>query len=340
MTHRDAFLARVAFAWPLDRWTSRKVIVAISGGPDSVALLRALVAVHRSAEGTGKIVAAHFNHRLRGAESDEDESFVRELCDKLGIELFVGHAARSIEDNKERRGLEGSAREARYDFLRQLALSEGARYVAVAHTADDQAETILHHILRGTGLAGLRGMPRVRKLTEGVSLIRPLISFSRQDLRDYLAAIGQAYRTDSSNADTDRTRNRIRRQLLPHLAKRYNAEVAGALSRLGRLAGEAQEVIEQLAADVARKGIFSREGKEQMVLEAAAFAAAAPIVVREALIWIWRELEWPRDAMGLEEWEALAEMVTQQQPVITSKNLPGRVSARRIGERLVLSRDR
>jgi len=337
MSKKDNLEERLDNAWPVARWIHRKVIVAISGGPDSVALLHFLAVQHFHAEGTGKILAAHFNHRLRGAESDADEAFVREFCKKIRVELIVGHSDGAIETDKQRRGLEGSARDARYDFLRQTALAEGARYVAVAHTADDQAETILHHILRGTGLAGLRGMPRVRKLTEGVSLIRPWLSISRRDLRTYLHQVCQDFRTDSSNADLDRTRNRIRRELLPHLAQEYNPEVAAALVRLGQLAGEAQDTIEQLAEALASRAI-AEASAEHMVLRCDVFSGAAPLVVRETLIQIWRQQVWSRDAMGLAEWEALAALVISPAIQATAKTFPGNIEAKRTGDSLMLTR--
>lgn len=328
------FLDRLAASWPLERWIDRAVIVAVSGGADSVALLAALVALRRQEAGKGRIVAAHFNHQLRGAESDGDAEFVRSLAKKLGVEVVVGQAAADLAAEKRRRGLEGSARDARYDFLRQAARSEGARYVAVAHTADDQAETILHHILRGTGLAGLRGMPRARPLAEGVSLIRPLLSIARSELRDYLAAIGQDFRTDSSNADLDRTRNRIRHELLPSLARDFNPEIHSALIRLARLGGEAYEVVENLAAELAARAVIERSD-QQVTLRRKAFGGAAPIVVREALIVVWREQDWSRDAMGLAEWELLAEMVKGEGSE-TARTFPGNIEARCDGETIVL----
>src|SRR5262249_19663731 len=146
-----------------------------------------------------------------------------------------------------RDGLEAAARDARYHFLRSTAERLGARYVATGHTADDQVETILHHILRGSGLAGLAGVPRLRSPSAAVTLIRPLLTIERTEVEDYLRQLGQDYRCDASNLSTEHTRNRIRHELLPLLADRFNPHVRDALRRLGTLAGEAQEVLSGLA---------------------------------------------------------------------------------------------
>jgi tRNA(Ile)-lysidine synthase len=191
--------------------------------------------------------------------------------------------------------------------------------------------------LRGTGLGGLRGMPRVRKLTEGVSLIRPFLSIPRTDLRRYLQHVGQEYRTDSSNADTERTRNRIRLELLPQLEKEYNPEVAGALVRLGQLAGESQQLIEELAADLATRAVIER-GATSVVLRVDVLQASPAIVVREALIRIWRDQSWSRDAMGFDEWESLRSILDGPNEASLVRDFPGNISARRSREHLLLTR--
>ena len=228
---------KLAASWPPAAWQDLTLLVAVSGGADSVALLRALTAVQGG--GSGRIHAAHFNHHLRAAESDADQAFVVELCHGLGIACEVGHTAGSLAEVPGT-GLEEAARAARYDFFRQAAERLGARYLATAHTADDQAETILHRVIRGTGVAGLAGIARVRSLGPAVSLIRPLLGVRRGEVLAYLEELRQPYRRDSSNDDRRFTRNRLRRELLPLLASQYNAGVVEALLRLGSLAGEAQ----------------------------------------------------------------------------------------------------
>jgi tRNA(Ile)-lysidine synthase len=225
------------------------VLAAVSGGADSVALLLGLSQLR--AASPGRLVAAHFNHRLRGSESEQDQAFVEELSREVGVECIVGAAAADLAAAHGGQGLEGAARQVRYEFLARAADQCGARYVATAHTADDQAETILHHILRGTGLAGLAGIPRTRPLTPAATLIRPLLAVTRQEVLDYLQQLGKTYRDDSTNRLTDLTRNRIRLELLPLLERDFNPQVRGALLRLGRLAEEADDWLSGQATSLA-----------------------------------------------------------------------------------------
>ena len=185
------------------------------------------------------------NHQLRGGESEADEQFVSTLARELGLQFECDRLeAATIKTCSD--GIEQAARSQRYLFLTNAAEKFGARYVACAHTADDQIETILHRMIRGTGIAGLAGIPRSRLLSPAVTLIRPLLEVRRTELVDYLALLGQPYREDSSNQDRRFTRNRIRHDLLPHLAEHYNPAVGEALRRLARLAGESQSVIREL----------------------------------------------------------------------------------------------
>ena len=129
-----------------------------------------------------RIVAAHFNHRLRGAAADADQQFVQQTCQSLNVHCLLGDADPvAYPQARAGTGLESAARQLRYRFLIETAEQSGARYVATGHTADDQAETVLHHVLRGTGLAGLAGIPAIRRASEAVTLVRPLLSFSRRN---------------------------------------------------------------------------------------------------------------------------------------------------------------
>jgi len=247
--------AKLAAAWPPQTWQDVTVLLAVSGGADSVALLRAMTALHPGGE--GRLAVAHFNHRLREDQSAADEAFVVDLCRQLGTPCEAGHGRPGELSGCGRDGLEAAARKARYEFLAATAARLGARYVVTAHTADDQAETILHRIIRGTGIGGLRGMARARllrlpflerdqpeELSEEpvqwaefpspgtATLIRPLLEIRRGELVDYLDDLAQPYRSDASNADVRFTRNRIRHELLPRLAEQFNSAVVDALLRL------------------------------------------------------------------------------------------------------------
>lgn len=233
MESRELLEQSIQQAWPTKRWANVTVLIAVSGGADSVALLRLLARV-RPANSRGKLLVGHFNHKLRGGESDEDERFVQHLAKSLGLTCLTV-AGNPPDPTKFS---ENDARDARYAFLQRTAADFGARYIVLAHTADDQAETILFRALRGTGITGLAGMPTVRPLTAAVSLIRPLLCVRRAVLRDYLTSLGQSFREDSSNADLRFARNRLRGEVIPRLAREYDPAIVETLLKLGEQAAE------------------------------------------------------------------------------------------------------
>jgi tRNA(Ile)-lysidine synthase len=324
----------LASSWPPDDWRDVTVVVAVSGGADSVALLCGLHEL-RGPTGAGRLVVAHFNHRLRAAAED-DAQFVRQLAQRLDVDCDIGVAVELVSSSGGD-GLEAQARAARYGFLLQTAQRYGARFIATAHTSDDQAETILHRIIRGTGLAGLAGIPRIRPLSEAVTLIRPLLSVSRDDVAAYLSARRQSYCLDESNEDPSFTRNRIRHALLPQLAAQYNPNVREALLRLGHLAGEAQRVIEKIAGDLATHTVKS--GSRQLEIDCLQLLDQPRHLVRELLIFVWKQQNWPQQQMGLQEWDSLATMVFSPLPDKAIQNFPGNIRAERRQDKLFLSKE-
>lgn len=330
------FLEKLSRSWPPDRWSDVTVLVAVSGGADSVALLRGMSQLRVPAG--GRLVAAHFNHRLRGPESDADQAFVAEVAREVGLELIAGAATSDLSRQHRGEGLEGAARQARYEFLAAAADRCGARYVATAHTADDHAETILHHILRGTALAGLAGIPRVRPLTAAATLIRPLLDATRGEVLDYLRLIEQAYRDDSSNQLLDFTRNRIRRELLPLLERDFNPHVRSALLRLGKIAHEADEWLRHESLELAQK--ISRPIAGGMEIDTELLDPASELVVRYLFICIWQEQGWPLADMSFEKWEQLRELAsaTASDPRPLVQTFPGGIGAVKKGEVLRLFR--
>jgi tRNA(Ile)-lysidine synthase len=307
MTH--PLETKLAEAWPPAAWADVTVLVAVSGGADSVALLRAMAAL--KAGGEGRLCAAHLNHRLR-PEADEDRQFVVDLCGRLGLPCEVGSADAGALAAAAGDGIEAAARAARYDFLQQAAGRLGARFIATAHTADDQAETVLHRIIRGTGIRGLSGMARARPLGHAV-LIRPLLSVRRTELVAYLDALGQPYRQDASNLDPRYTRNRIRRHLLPRLQRHFNAEIVDSLLRLGSLAGEAQAVIDDdVEAWFERCVTDDDRGEVRLALEP--LAGRPRYLIRELLMALWRQSGWPMQSMGMVKWDELCDMATSDAP--------------------------
>lgn len=210
------------------------LVVGVSGGADSVALLDVLVTLGR--ERGFAVEAAHLDHGLR-ADSADDAAFCRQLCRALGVRLHEGSADVASRARRERRGLEDAARRERYAFLRRVRRAAGARAIAVAHTRDDQAETVLLRLLRGAGPAGLAAMrPRRGRL------LRPLLAASRQQVLAHLGERGLAWRDDATNADPRFARNRVRTELLPYLEQRFNPRVREALASTAALAAEESDL--------------------------------------------------------------------------------------------------
>lgn len=274
------------------------VIVAVSGGSDSVALLRIL---RELGEEFGLALAvAHLDHGVRGATAEADARFVADLAGQLGLPFELGRWSPPRPAH-----FEADARRARYDWLVEAARRHGAAAVAVGHTQDDQAETILQRILRGTGPRGLAGIPARRRLAEGVDLIRPLREASRVSLRDYLGSIGQDWREDATNADTSRTRSRLRHELLPLLARDYNPRVVEALVRLGQIAATREPTFERLLREHERAAIVTA-GPDAIVLRRERLVALPPALRVELLRSIWRHAGWPEGAMTAGLWRRLA----------------------------------
>jgi len=238
------------------------ILVALSGGADSVALLHALVEL-RESFGL-RLAAAHLNHALRGDESDRDQCFCRDLCTRLNVDFMV---ERATELAPQMPNLEEAARRARHEFLDRAAVHTGCEYVALGHHADDQAETVLMRLLRGAGLAGLSAMAE----SGPGRLIRPLLSLTRRDILNYLDEIGATFVTDASNFSPALLRNRIRHDLLPTLNREY---APGTSKRLAALAAEMQSVDRFLSRAAAWElsGLLGAEGE----LDLSRFARVDP----------------------------------------------------------------
>ncbi|WP_024832762.1 tRNA lysidine(34) synthetase TilS [Ruminiclostridium josui] len=204
------------------------VIVGISGGYDSVCLLHVLYSI--SKELGIKIYPVHINHMLRGEEALRDENFVRSFCSSLGLEVYVKHIDVAKKAKSEKTSLEEAGRNARYETFSIVAEEQGASKIAVAHSRNDQAETILMRICRGTGLEGLRGMEYKRD-----NIIRPLLDVDRYQIEEYVKGMGIEAVTDSSNLHTDYFRNRIRLNVIPAINEASGADVTENLLRLSKI---------------------------------------------------------------------------------------------------------
>jgi tRNA(Ile)-lysidine synthase len=248
---RTAF-ARYGMLVPGDR-----VLAACSGGPDSVALVSLLLKLRE--EMPLEIIVAHFNHRLR-PEAAGDEAFVRDLARGWVLPLVTGSKDVRLEARRRKLNLEEAARELRYDFLRAAARKAGATKIATGHTMDDQAETVLMRLFRGTGLTGLGAIGPVSGPAE-CPVIRPLIGARREAIEAYLRAGGLAFRTDESNLDRKFLRNRIRLDLLPALAREYAPGIVEHLAALASFAREEDELLAAFVREMADEFIMRTGGE-------------------------------------------------------------------------------
>ncbi len=230
-----------------------RVGVAVSGGADSVALLRLLDGVRKRLGIT--LIVVHFDHCLRGAESEADAKFVSELARRMALDMVVKREDVAAAAAKHKWNIEDAARRLRYAFFESVVEEGKATRIGVAHTADDQAETVLAHLLRGSGPAGLAGIYPVAG-----TIVRPLLWCRRENLRKYLRELKQDWREDATNRDVRRMRARIREQLLPLLEKDFSPQIATRLGRIARLSREEEQFWAALVEDRFRALVRSKGG--------------------------------------------------------------------------------
>ncbi|MFH0910143.1 MAG: tRNA lysidine(34) synthetase TilS [Planctomycetota bacterium] len=256
-----------------------KVVVALSGGMDSAVLAHLFARYAKEVRPGLSLILAHFNHRLRGEASDADEAFCRGLAGRLGRPFASAGGDVRVEARRRGLSLEEAARRARYDFLHAVCRRENASVLAIGHHADDQAETVLMNLLRGSGVLGLAGMPRV--LPGPVRTIRPLLDVFRFDIAEYAEWTGVAFRHDESNEDTRFFRNRLRRLVLPALEK----TLPSLKDHLLRIAALAQRLWRWIEPEVDRqiRSLAEEDSFEGIGLPVAALEEMHPSLRAEVL---------------------------------------------------------
>ena len=330
--------------WPASRYRDIGVVVGCSGGADSVALLTALseLAAAGSSEAPerGFLIAAHFNHGFRGQESDADAEFVRELADSLGVkcQIYRGQSTRADE---------ASARDQRRSFFADLMRREGCRYLALAHSLDDNVETFLFRLLRGTGPIGLAGIDRFRSLgddpqTSDFVVARPMLQLRRAEIREALRYRGIAWREDSSNRSSQYHRNWIRNQVIPMIQGEF-PHVVPAIGRT--IEGQREwEIVLRAAADRWLEKFHIRDNPLTFCrLDRVGLAADdgdrlhSQAVAIEAFRKCWHRKRWPLMPMDQVRWTRLFEMLNGLGP--DSINLAGKISVTRDDVSVTLTRD-
>src|SRR5689334_3532742 len=270
------------------------ILVAVSGGADSTALLLALEELKRQQKLYPDICVAHLDHRLRKS-SARDAKWVAELAAQLGFHIVIGRSKVAADARANKDNLEQAARKARYAFLERTAKRVAASYVLTAHTMDDQAETVLLRLMRGSGGSGLGGMEAVRPLTKdgSIKLVRPILWARRIETEDYSRFRKTAYLSDEMNDDQTFARVRVRKQLLP-LMQSFNNRVVEALSRTAAQLREDGAVLFNDSGALLRQAVVSTQQHENgtPALDVKVLANAAPALRRRAL------REWLTEARG------------------------------------------
>ncbi|MBT6644065.1 MAG: tRNA lysidine(34) synthetase TilS [Planctomycetaceae bacterium] len=325
----SGFLEDVSRGLPLSWDWRQPVIIGVSGGADSLALLYSLAELSRG-ENNASVVVAHVEYDLR-AEASCDRECVVQHAEQLGFPCYWKKCrVQSAQGAQQGDGTEALARRLRYDFFSELAFEIGARHVAVGHTRDDQAETILHRLLRGTGLGGVAGMPATRELSEGVSLVRPLLHIRRQQPRDFLQAIGQAWRDDESNQQLHFARNFLRHRVLAEVERGPYPAAVEALVRFGEQASAVMASRLQKIDAVIEKGVEQKNDGKILIHQKGIGDDSS--IVPEALIEIWKRKGWPRQELSSKHLNQLTEMifcgVLKGAPVPNAVDLPGGIHAR------------
>jgi tRNA(Ile)-lysidine synthase len=310
MQPRHSFLTKLSQGLMRLNADGQGMLLAVSGGADSMGLLHGVL--NSAADSTGlRIEVAHLNHALRGPESDADAELVRETCERAAIPLTTETLSAGTLKSSPNGSIENAARTARYEFLQRTALAKALPLIVTAHHQQDQTETILFSLLRGTGLRGLRGIPETRTLASGIQLIRPMLNIEQTVVRDYVTTNRVAFRDDSSNASPDFARNRIRMLLHSLTATNSNENadrnvLESSLLTLGNQAAKTMATIDRLS-----KKILSETLLEQSPLilkfDRPGLKTWPEPMIRHALILQWSNQQWPRQQMNSAQWQRLSD---------------------------------
>lgn len=327
MTHSFALVSRVAQVVHRQRLfnSGDTLVVAVSGGADSTALLDILANLP---DHNFNLIVAHLNHCLRGAESDADEEFCRELALRYSASFESCCVDVATMAEEQRLNLEDAGRRARIDFFNAIKLKYSAAAVVLAHHADDQAETVLQRLLRGAGMNGLSGMT----YRNDRGYVRPLLEVTRREIEQYLRELGLSWRDDASNSDTVYLRNSIRHKLLP-LLEEYNPSIRANLVATASIICEDEALLEQLAVQVF--GGSCRAERGEVVCSVGSLQALHIALRRRVLRIAYKQLTGNLDGVGQCHIRALCDLIDSNKPNLQI-SLPQLVTARREYDQLIL----
>ena len=256
-----------------------RVVVGVSGGPDSISLLHILNKFYKNNILDFEIIVAHVNHQIR-EEANDDEEYVREYCEKNNIKFYAKRIDVIKYANNNKMGLEEAGRKIRYDFFDEILEKEHANKIAIAHNKNDKAETIIMNIIRGSGISGLRGIEPIRDN----KYIRPIIECERAEIEKYADENDLNPRIDKTNFENDCTRNKIRNIVLPYIKKEFNSNIIETMNRLSNLAIETDEYIQKQVLEI-HDEIKIEETKKNIVLDLKKFNSKDILIRKRLLIY-------------------------------------------------------
>lgn len=321
----SGLIQRVADSFPVESWKNAKVLVAVSGGPDSVALLLFLAKIAHQHSIADNLVVAHCNHQT-GEQNKHDQRFVNQLSDQMGLPFVAIRRGGKNDISSGGPSSEESLRNFRYHALIQAAQDAAARYIVTGHTKDDQIETVLFRLCRGTGIFGLSGIRSLR-VTDGISVIRPMLEITRKEILAFLSELNQSFQLDPSNSSNHYTRNFLRNEVLPLIDCKFGKQFRDSFSRLSEQAVELEHFLDSLAQEFA-----SQEAIGTQVIDVSRLRQQHDVLIRHALKLLWRGMGFPEKEMTREKWMLLGKLVKLDGD--GTIQLPGQITVRKNGTRI------
>ena len=256
-----------------------RVVIGVSGGPDSISLLDILNKFKQNKILNFEIIVAHINHQIR-EEANDDEEYVQDYCEKNKIKFYSKRIDVIKYANNNKIGLEEAGRNLRYEFFDEILQKENANKIAIAHNKNDKAETIIMNVLRGSGISGLRGIEPIRDN----KYIRPIIECERYEIEKYAQKNNLNPRIDKTNYENDCTRNKIRNIVLPYIKKEFNSNIVETINRLSNIATETEEYIQKQAVEIFKELIIE-ENSKNIVLDLKKFNSKDKLIRKKILIY-------------------------------------------------------